>query len=63
MSWILTYLIIGVAINFVYDWLVSYTGEEHRFTMKERIMVGLSWPVFLVMFTYYFIKTFLSGKY
>ena len=52
MSWILTYLIIGVAINFVYDWLVSYTGEEHRFTMKERIMAGRSWTVYLVMFTY-----------
>ena len=60
---LLTYLIIGVAVNFVYDWLVGYTNEEYRFTMKERIMAGLAWPILLTIFIYNFFKTFLSGKF
>lgn len=63
MSHILTYLMIGVVINFIYDWLVNYTGEEYRLTIKERIMTGLAWPIVLIIFIYNFIKTFLTGRF
>jgi hypothetical protein len=63
MSWILTYLMVGVLMLWLYDRATQKFNAEYHFNKKERIMAGLSWPVFLVMFTYYFIKTFLSGKY
>ena len=60
---IITYLIIGVAFNFVFDLLVNVSGEEaHRFTVVERLVMTLIWPVGVVMFAVHFFKQFFSNK-
>jgi hypothetical protein len=63
ISNVITYLIIGVAFNFVFDLLVNVSGEEgHRFTIKERITMTLIWPVGVGMFVIQFLKEFFSKK-
>lgn len=59
----------GVLTNFIYDLTVSRIrqvlddpgAEELRFTMIERIWVGIVWPLFIVTFTIKIIKI-LNGK-
>ena len=54
---IITYLIIGVVFNFVFDLLVNVSGDEdHRFTMFERLTMTLIWPIGIGMFAIYFFK-------
>lgn len=57
ISNVITYLIIGVVFNFVFDKLVDFNGtEEHRFTMSERITMTLFWPLGVGSFIFHFIK-------
>ena len=45
---IILYLLIGVTFNYLWDITISYTGsEENRFTVKERLIVSMIWPVAL----------------
>jgi hypothetical protein len=45
---IILYLLIGVTFNYLWDVTISYTGsEENRFTVKERFIVSMIWPVAL----------------
>ena len=54
---IITYLVIGVVFNFVFDLLVNVSGnEEHRFTMFERLTMTLIWPVGVLAFVFHFIS-------
>lgn len=63
ISNVITYLILGVLFNFVFDKLVDFNGsEEHRFTMKERITMTFIWPIGLGMFAIHFFKQFFSNK-
>lgn len=56
----ITYLIIGVVFNFVFDSLVNVSGnEEYRFTMKERIIMAFIWPVGLGVFAFHFFNNIL----
>lgn len=57
MSWIITYLMIGVFGLFIYEKAVDYLVSELRFNNRERVIVGLLWPIMLLIFIYYFIKT------
>jgi len=55
---ILTYILIGVICNFLFDLLVNQLeAEEQRFTMTERIVTTVIWPIALAVFIYNFIKT------
>lgn len=62
ISNIIWYFIIGVVFNFLYDKAVDYTEAEYRFTMSERFVVTLFWPIMLIIFVYHLIKTMLSGE-
>ena len=63
ISNVITYLILGVLFNFVFDKLVDFNGsEEHRFNAKERITMTLIWPVGVVMFAIHFFKTFFGSN-
>jgi hypothetical protein len=63
ISGIITYLIIGVVFNFVFDLLVNVSGDEnHRFTMFERFTMTLIWPIGIIMFAVHFFKQFISNK-
>ena len=58
---IITYLIIGVVFNFVFDLLVNFSGnEEQRFTTVERLIMTLVWPVGVLAFVFYFIKNLID---
>lgn len=57
ISGIITYLIIGVAFNFIFDLLVNLSGnEDFRFTMLERFIMTIIWPIGIGMFILYFIR-------
>ena len=46
MNGIIAYLIVGVAFNFVWDALINKSGnEENRFTLLERFIVAIIWPL------------------
>ena len=58
---IITYLIIGVMFNFVFDLLVNFSGnEEQRFTVVERLVMTLVWPIGVLAFVFYFIKNLID---
>jgi len=58
---IITYLIIGVIFNFVFDLLVNLSGsEDHRFTMFERLVMTLVWPIGVLAFVFHFIKNIID---
>jgi hypothetical protein len=67
-SAIYAYLIGGLVVNAMYDWSVSRLNEltgnsEHlRFTILERIWVGLLWPLPLSLFIFNFIRTIFGNK-
>ena len=63
ISNLITYLIIGVLFNFIFDKLVDFNeSEEYRFTIKERIIMTLIWPVGLGMFAFHFFNNIFRNK-
>lgn len=57
ISNVITYLILGVAFNFVFDILVSKSeAEEFRFTMSERIIMTILWPLGVGAFIFNFVR-------
>jgi len=51
MQYIIYYLLGGVILNLIYDLIVDVLSKPSlRFTMKERIAVGLVWPLYVLMF-------------
>lgn len=54
MSWILTYLMVGIAFIALYDYACTKLETEMRFTNRERIIVILLWPIALIMFIWSF---------
>ena len=61
MSWILIYLMAGVALLFVYEQAIDYVEAENQFTKRERIIVGLLWPIAVIMLIWSFIQVFRNG--
>jgi len=58
---IIAYIAIGTALNLLYDLLISkLETEEHRFTLIERIVTTILWPIFLITFTVGLIKNLLK---
>lgn len=60
MSWILTYLMVGVLMLWLYDRATQKFNAEYHFNNKERVIVALVWPIALIMFVWAFIKTILD---
>ena len=57
ISNVITYLIVGVLFNFVFDKLVDFSGnEEQRFNMGERLAMVILWPLGVGMFVFHFVK-------
>jgi hypothetical protein len=61
ISNLILYVIVGVGFNFIYDHLVNYTSEEHRFTLLERFIVVAIWPLVVLFFVGYGLKSFLKN--
>jgi len=63
ISNVITYLVLGVLFNFVFDLLVNVSGnEEQRFTMGERFTLTLFWPLGVGAFIFHFIKQIVSNN-
>ena len=63
LSTIIYYVIAGVAFNFLWDLIISKTEtEEYRFTMVERVIVTLIWPVAVGFFLFTLIKNLFSDN-
>lgn len=63
MDYIIYYCIVGVAFNFGYDLTVDkMQREDLRFTIGERIIVGLFWPLYVIAFTINFFKELFKNK-
>lgn len=53
---IILYLVIGVTFNYLWDVTINVVdSEENRFTLKERIVVSMIWPVALGYAVFVFI--------
>jgi len=67
ITFVLYYIICGVIFNFLLDlivnWLASYNPENEglRFTMAERVVMSLTWPVHFVRLLIGFIKTIINS--
>jgi len=63
LSAIIYYVIVGVAFNFFWDLIISKTEtEQYRFTMVERVIVTLIWPVAAGFFLFTLIKNLFSDN-
>jgi len=57
------YLTIGVLLNWAYDLLISRAQkEELRFTMIERIMFAILWPIYTSIIVFKFIYYLFKGE-
>ena len=62
ISAIIWYVFAGVAFNFLWDLITTWLkSEENRFTMVERFIVVLIWPIAVLVFVGMAIKTLLFG--
>jgi hypothetical protein len=52
---ILLYLLVGVLIGFMIESLIRVTGND--LNGSERYSLIVLWPIMLVVFLYYFIKS------
>jgi hypothetical protein len=63
INFISYYLLIGVIVNAVYDFLISNIDREDlRFDMSQRFLVGLFWPAYMVLLIINFIINYINGK-
>lgn len=62
MSYVLIYLMVGVVLLFAYEQAVDYVQAENRFTNRERVIVGLLWPIAVVMLIWSFIQVLRNGS-
>ena len=61
ITYIFYYVSIGVLFNFLFDKVIDYLEQEQiRFTIMERIITTLLWPIALLVFLYNFIKSFIE---
>ena len=63
LSTIIYYVIVGVIFNYLWDFTVSKTQrEENRFTILERIIVTIIWPVAILFLIFTLVKNLLFGN-
>jgi len=62
LSWIITWLTIGAIFTLVVGGIAKWTSDPaDMLTNKERVVVILGWPLYLVVFVYSFIKSMITG--
>lgn len=66
MEWfstLMNYLLLGVIFNAAYDFAITrIKREELRFTIVERIVFVIIWPVYVMFMIINFIKTIINGS-
>jgi L-asparagine transporter-like permease len=61
-SIIINYLFIGVFWVFLLDVIGYLLKSNNNLTPLEKVVTSLFWPITFIIFTYYFIKTFIDGS-
>jgi len=56
MSWIATYLLIGVGFDIIYSFIANITESKNKLNNYERAISLVIWPISLSIFIYHFIK-------
>ena len=56
MSWITTYLLIGIGWDIIYSFISNIIESKNTLDNKERLISLLFWPIVLIIFMYHFIK-------
>ena len=63
LSTIIYYIIVGVTFNFLWDFVISKTQkEEYRFTMLERVIVTIIWPITILFFIFILARNLFFGN-
>ena len=63
LSTIIYYIIVGVTFNFLWDLVISKTQkEEYRFTMLERVIVIIIWPITILFLAFTLAKNIFFGN-
>jgi len=62
MSNLITYLLIGLILNFAFDLISNHLETSTKFNFKEKSIMVISWPIVVVVFLYHFTKTIGNGK-
>lgn len=56
MSWIATYLLIGVAWDVIYNFISTIIESSNKLNNWERVISLVLWPIIVIIFGYHFIK-------
>ena len=56
ISWITTYLLIGIGWDIIYSFISNIIESKNTLDNKERLISLLFWPMVLIIFMYHFIK-------
>lgn len=56
ISWITTYLLIGIGWDIIYSFISNIIESKNTLDNKERLISLLFWPIVLIIFVYHFIK-------
>jgi len=56
MSWIATYLLIGVGLDIIYSFIANITESKSKLNNYERAISLVLLPISISIFMYHFIK-------
>jgi len=56
MNSLLIYLLIGIVVDIIYNFIVNYVNSENKLNNFERTVSLLAWPIIIIIFIYQFLK-------
>lgn len=63
MSWVITWISIGAIVTLGLNETAKWVDNPANIlTNKERVIVILGWPLYLVVFVYSFVKALLNNE-
>ena len=64
MDWnlIFNYIVIGLAVNFIFEVISKKQMPNQQFTILERIWLLITWPYTLMIFVFEIIRIMIYGR-
>jgi hypothetical protein len=56
MTFIITYLLIGLIVVLIADYSTTKNNPDNLLTNQEKTFMALIWPLSVIVFIYYIIK-------
>jgi hypothetical protein len=53
---LITYLLIGVGWDIIYNFIANITESKNKLDNRERVISLVLWPIVIIIFGYHFIK-------